>query len=323
MSFRDISCPKCGGTLPGEARKRIVTCTYCGANVMHEMNVVHASSYRNAFEDRAKEAKKSADCVVAEVPYRIEGRLGVGESSDVFLATRCTSFPERVVIKVLRNKVDQDLFQRSYYLVKELSTNGGKGSEHFSRMIPIPVHEGPIVGNHFPVGSKAQVFLYRPGFTHTLEALAPMLRAGDPRHAIWMARRILEVLGWVHAGGVVHGAILPSNIVIHPRDHGALLVGFGAAGLRGANETARSMRAPTLYPGEVGSALDPMFDLRMTARMMLSLFSHADIPARIRTYFEEVGTTKNLRDAAEMHRTLGELAKEAFGPPTFVPFVVA
>ena len=57
--------------------------------------------------------------------------------------------------------------------------------------------------------------------------------------------------------------------------------------------------------------------------MMLSLFSHADIPARIRTYFEEVGTTKNLREAAEMHRTLGELAKEAFGPPTFVPFVVA
>ena len=42
----------------------------------------------------------------------------------------------------------------------------------------------------------------------------------DPRDMAWMWRRLLFVLGGIHRAGVVHGAIFPENVRIHPAQRG-------------------------------------------------------------------------------------------------------
>ena len=39
-----------------------------------------------------------------------------------------------------------------------------------------------------------------------------------------MWRRLLVGLGWAHRAGVVHGAVLPEHVLIHPAEHGLVLV---------------------------------------------------------------------------------------------------
>ena len=48
-------------------------------------------------------------------------------------------------------------------------------------------------------------------------------RGLDPRDAAWMWRRLLVALGTVHAAGVVHGAVLPDHVLIHPDLHDTLI----------------------------------------------------------------------------------------------------
>ena len=46
----------------------------------------------------------------------------------------------------------------------------------------------------------------------------------DPRDAAWMWRRLLVALGFAHRAGVLHGAVLPEHVLIHPGEHGLVLV---------------------------------------------------------------------------------------------------
>ena len=51
----------------------------------------------------------------------------------------------------------------------------------------------------------------------------------EPGVAVWTLKRILEVLYWTHQTGHLHGAVVPPHVLIHPRDHGAMLVGWSAS----------------------------------------------------------------------------------------------
>jgi serine/threonine protein kinase len=45
----------------------------------------------------------------------------------------------------------------------------------------------------------------------------------DPKDMAWMWRRLLAVLGFAHANSVIHGAVLPDNVWVHPEQHGLML----------------------------------------------------------------------------------------------------
>jgi hypothetical protein len=55
-------------------------------------------------------------------------------------------------------------------------------------------------------------------FDDALTALAAGFPDGlDPRDAAWMRRRLLACLGWAHRARLVHGAVFPEHVLIHPR----------------------------------------------------------------------------------------------------------
>nr|WP_296066512.1 hypothetical protein [uncultured Actinoplanes sp.] len=74
----------------------------------------------------------------------------------------------------------------------------------------------------------------------------------DPRDAAWMWRRLLVALGWAHRAGVVHGAVFEEHVLIHPAEHGVVLVDWCLAAARGARRAPafplRAAHFPALHP---------------------------------------------------------------------------
>ena len=81
---------------------------------------------------------------------------------------------------------------------------------------------------------------------------------------------------WTHRAGVVHGAVTPAHVLVHPRDHGAVLVGWGTASARTTAgwEPLAAISRPWsgFYPERTleERKLDPIVDVQMAARCALA-----------------------------------------------------
>jgi len=51
----------------------------------------------------------------------------------------------------------------------------------------------------------------------------------DARDMAWMWRRLLTILGFVHRQHVAHGVVTPDHVLIEPRGHKLVLIGWSAA----------------------------------------------------------------------------------------------
>lgn len=330
MSLRALTCPACGAPLPSNARRAVVICPFCKATVSDDGPVVFADSFRKALADLDAPGGDPLPRIrVAGLPYRLFGRLAQGESSDVFLAERARPTTERVVIKVLRSASDLDLFDREWRALTALHADDGPGASQLARRLPGPVARGRVEG------TDRQALIYRAasGFVDTFDDVVRAYPRGLPGvHAVWMWRRLLELLGWLHDRGFVHGAILPAHCLVHGRDHGAMLVGWSCAGRVSDRQTLPVYKEilRDLYPEELlsGAPISPGSDLAMTARNIARLLGKAtwgwpaEVPASLRSLVEMGSSVRTLPtlSAWEMKKLVGEAAHEAYGPPRFHRF---
>jgi len=282
-----LACPHCGAPLHprfgGEA-----VCSYCGRSLT---GVPEASwgALLGSLEDVDDLEDGRVSCRVAGQRFVLRGLLGRGARSSVFLAERGRPV-ELVVLKVRSGRSDQGSPAREWKVLTHLARVDAEGGALFSR----ETSERP-----------ALVYRWQSGFSHTLRGVAAAYPDGvDARTAVWMWRRILGVLGWVHGSGVVHGAVTADHVLIHPRDHRALLVGWGAA----------SDDVPP--PGD---------DLKSSASCIRGVFGRGAVDAP-RALIELLAETERGAigglDAASLSREVARVAEEAFGPPKFHPFTM-
>jgi hypothetical protein len=146
------------------------------------------------------------------------------------------------------------------------------------------------------------VYRWRSGFQHTLADVKRAHPDGvDGRTAVWMWRRILELLAWLHASDVAHGAVLPEHVLVHPRDHGAVLVGWSRAAVGDAK----------LHPNDVA----------MSARAVFQIADGASLPRGVRDLLVRTGEAPGKTGGArELASTVLAAATAAYGPPAFHPF---
>ena len=292
--LKPVDCEKCGAPLPRDAiGASVATCPFCGATLAGDRRVVWAERYLRA---HAAMCDRRAPVVeVASVPYLVEGLLAHGESRDVFLARRAHAVTERVVLKVLRKKDDVALHDRELRALRALQTSTSRGAAHFTQRLPQLVADGVI--DDVP----ASVVRFTSGFVHTLDDVRTARGATlDPRHVVWIWRRVLEVLAWVHDAGWVHGAVLPEHVLVNAREHGALLVGWSSAARTG--ESAHDPSAES--------------DVASSARAVTSLLDEALIPAPLFALIRKVASDGGTAVSAD--RELTDVARAVFGPPRFV-----
>jgi serine/threonine protein kinase/GAF domain-containing protein len=183
----------------------------------------------------AAAGRESGAIAVGEVldhKYLVTGRLGDGGQSSVFFARdKLTS--QLVAIKVMRAAVDEAL------LVSEAAA--------LSR-----VRHPNVVQVHgwgrTPAGRLYLVLEYVQGRT-LADRLAETRATGERLswdQALKIARELGGALATLHAAGVVHGDLKPSNVILDAALDRAVLIDFGLGMATGSSDTnPRNPRTPT------------------------------------------------------------------------------
>jgi hypothetical protein len=331
MVERVRTCPKCAGPLPEIRFARTLACPYCGAVVEIDPAHVSASTYREALAVWNAPSHDAPVATIGESHWGLGPLLAHGEISDVYAARRARWPTERVVLKVLRDEADRPLFDNEWDVLERLQESQATGAPTFLPRLPQPVVRGELSAA-FP-GRRAMVFRWASGFTHTLEAIARAFPGGiEARASIWIWRRILEVLSFLHASGTVHGAVLPSHLLVQDHEHGVRLVGLSCADRPGSALRAASTRFEAFYPPDLlrGGRLEPEGDIEMSGRCVAALNGGdpsdgrmpSKVPAPLAELVREVASGRSQEGAWGLRERLGQIANEVYGPPVFCPVVM-
>jgi hypothetical protein len=121
---------------------------------------------------------------------------------------------------------------------------------------------------------RVNVLPYEDGFVALSDVAAAYPDGLDPRDAAWICRRVLAQTLAAAMAGVVHGALTPDHVLIHPLSHEPRHIGWAHA-LDGGGRLARIVtRWRDWYPPEVFDKqnVDHRSDLYMAGKTMLRLF---------------------------------------------------
>ena len=309
MSFDALSCPQCGGPLPRQALWRMVACPQCRAMVTRSSRVVERRTFHEAWlRSRAVGVDGGRRLVLNGRPYRVLETLGESDGCELLSAVSAGPLPARVTIKLARG-ADSGLATEAGVL-ERLQALEVPSSAYFSQRLPQLVAFG--VADAFGDRRDALVTRSPVGYGGTLDDVLAQHPDGlrDPRHAVWLWRRVLEVLAYVHGAGWSHADLRPAHWLVNPADHGVLLIGWrharpGGSAARDLMQSAWVVRALLHGDGDDPPPLD--------ARVPAPLAELLRLASEDAAWCAQQG-------AAEIDRRLAAAAREAFGPPRFVPF---
>lgn len=254
---------------------------------------------------------------VGGVVYRRLFQIGAGDVAQVFLGERVSSLTERVILKIGAPTGRKDVFDREIAALTALQASKGADAAYFTTRLPQVVQCGLTTGTP---GYEHQVLVLRHacGFWGSLDQARASHPAGvDARHIVWIWRRTLEALGFVHRQGWSHGDLRPEHLLVHPRDHGILLCGWS----RARSDSAVSLETRITV------------DLRQSAWAMRELMAPLGqepagsgvVPAPLMNLLQKVSEdTRWCRDqsAGTIEAALKQAAMESYGAPQFVEFLV-
>ena len=319
LSLLALSCPQCSAPLPRAARWRTVDCSYCGATFVRGEEIVERESFRAALRRANADVPGGHILTWRGARYRVLAPLSTGEHSDVLLAERLGALPERVTMKLARDSAANGVLLREASVLQALQDLSAPGAAYFTRRLPQCVGTGIAEG--LGEGNRQALVLRHPtGFWGSLQDVAQANPQGiDPRHAVWVWRRMLEVLAFVHGAGWTHRGLSPAHALVHPRDHGVLLIGWSraqhatgvahkAAATRDLMQAAWTVRA-LLHGGEGDAAGAPGYGAR----------TPAPLATLLRQCSEDAATCERL-GAPGIEQALSAASREAFGAPQFVHF---
>lgn len=231
------------------------------------------------------------------------------------------------LLKIPRAPADNDLMEREARALARLDREGDPRHRAYApRLVESFRHrESGAAG-----GAERRVNVLRrlDGF-HTLDAVRAAYPGGvDPRDAAWMWRRLLVALGWAHRAGVVHGAVVPDHVLIHPARHGLVLVDWCYSVVADPTGTVPALveRYRDLYPPEVTRRrpATPATDIHMASLCMADLMG-GRVPRPLRSFVRGCTLPAEARrphDAWRLLAELDEVLERLYGPRAFRPFTV-
>ncbi|WP_242614441.1 molecular chaperone DnaJ [Actinomadura roseirufa] len=238
--------------------------------------------------------------------------------------------PRRVLLKMPRDRRDGDLIEREAAALRRLRADGDPRLRPYApELVESFRHRDAATGAERRVNALAAL----DGF-HSLEDVAAAHPDGlDPRDAAWMWRRLLVALGYAHRAGVLHGAVLPDHVLIHPAEHGLVLVDWcysvtsparGPYADRGGRVPALVDRYAGLYPPEVAARrpAGPGTDIAMATGCMTRLMGER-APKALRSFARGClppALGRRPSDAWRLLAELDDLLGRLYGPRRFRPF---
>ena len=328
-----IMCPQCSAPLTPNRFGLSVVCKYCGATVRLDSAAISVERFRKAFRiwNSPKTYGLSTWISIGDKHWAVNRRIAKGDISDVYTGGRARFPTELSMLKILRNSKDIAPFDNEWNALETLHRSKAAGADVFTKLIPQPIYHGDISSGDFK-GKRANIFRWRSGFHHTFEDVLSAYPQGiSPQASIWVWRRILEVLSFIHASGMVHGAVLPSHLLVQKNEHGVFLVGYSSAGTESEKFQHISQNFRSFYPKSAKIRLSNQLDLAMSAKSVIFILGGnpstgtlpSTVPAPLAKIIQRVALRKILHeDAWSIREELGEIASRVFGAPKFVPIVM-
>ncbi len=326
------------GTDPLAVYKKLVRS--CHPDLHSEENAKEALQILNALRQEAETRIAAGDygkklplphCVPLELgKYKVQRKPTVGDVADLYIVEK---YP--LIVKVARSHDDNDLLRAEASALKLLAGITG------------PVKDGVPAIETFQVDGRrkreANVLTYFPGF-YTAEQVHAKMTV-DAQTGVWMFKRILSLLTWVHHFKLVHGAILPPHVLFYPdNDEGSTLARPGKNRFNDprthsirlidwcysvdfTKRTRLSSWVPAWkdhYPPEViaKTSIGPTTDLYMAA-MLINYLSGTLPPALEKVLVKclKPNPAERYQKASEVFEDWKYAAKVAFGEPQWHDFV--
>jgi serine/threonine protein kinase len=153
-------------------------------------------------------------------------------------------------------------------------------------------------------------------------------------HAVWIMDRLLSVIGYLHINNVIHGGIEPSNILITPSNHNAILIDYLLAIDDASNPDTKYCGVNEFSAPEIdGDAVPhPTADMYSFGKVMeyMMVDERGDFPdivdTKIKRFLKgllQEDPSKRASDAWEYWHKLTSVREEIFGAKNqFIPFNV-
>ncbi|MBH22957.1 MAG: hypothetical protein CMH57_00590 [Myxococcales bacterium] len=266
--------------------------------------------------------------------YSVQGVIAAGDLADVYLAHYDDQgVTRRAAVKVGRSPDTADLAANEVSALRRLWSADPGELRVFGAYLPRLIETFRLDD-----GRRVTVLSYIEDHVTLAEVLKRRPDGVPPEAMAWMFNRVLEVLAWSHDQGVVHGAVLPEHVLIHPVTHGAVLLDWSYAiedfgdPTSGPRLTAISAPRRDLYPPEVFAKhpATPATDIYMAAQCMVALLGGdptrpglPDLPPRVAGVLKACRLASPLsryRDAFELYESFQDALRATWGPPRYHPF---
>jgi hypothetical protein len=234
------------------------------------------------------------------------------------------------LLKIARDPADNDLMRREAAALRQLAGVEDRFRAYFPRLTRAERHTDPGTGR----ARRANVLARLDGFRTLAEAGVAFPGGVDPRDAAWMWRRLLVAAGASARAGVIHGAVLPEHVLIHPGQHGLVLIDWCySVRVPGPNSTAPSGRLRAVpggyrswYPPEVlaGRPAGPDLDIWLATQCMTEL-TGPRLPGPLAAFARGCQLTSpsyRPADAWALLAELDDLLGRLYGPRRFRPFAM-
>jgi hypothetical protein len=248
--------------------------------------------------------------------YRVGGVIRKGDIAELYAVDG-----DAALLKLPRRPGDSDLMQAEAHALSTLVRDGDpKFRAYAPRLLESFTHEDADRARR-----TANVIARQRGFVSLAEVHAAYPAGLDARDVAWMWRRLLTGLGWAHRAGLVHGAVLPEHVLIHPGEHGLVLVDWCYSVPAGAAIPALVTKHRGAYPPEV-TAKQPATaatDIFMATGLTLRLIRNP--PDALRRFARGCRYDKprmRPQDAWHLLAEFDELLDDLYGPRRFRPFAM-
>ena len=233
----------------------------------------------------------------------------------------------RILLKVTNSALDTDLLDNEIKTLDFLSKDEGEILKYLPKSYNLPHLDGIFIGIQ-----QAHILEYCEGYVSLAEVIKAYPKGIDFRDAAWMLRRILEGITYVHDKGVVHGALLPPHILIHPTEHSAKIIDWSYAVQRGKIRALCSDYVKW-YPPEVIRSVDATktIDLYMIAKMAMALLGGDPLsntmPIEVPSHLQELllscvkeDINRRPKEAVGVYKSLSQVLETLVGKPKYRPF---
>lgn len=278
------------------------------------------AQFRRLLDDEAKASVISFDVTTKTRTYMVKELAFKGTVSNLYNCTYSRDDAlKRGLLKLPRSVRDSDLTTNEARTLKKIWESGAKRRIYFPRFEESFKHRDKATGKD----RRGLVIRRLPGFISLGEVLEAFPEGIDARDLAWIWRRCLAALSLLNELDIVHGAIAPEHILMHPVQHGVMLCGFSASVETGEKVqvlgTKRTSIAPEILAKQPVSNVTDLFMLHVAMQRLL----RTDAPSQYQAFIKACTAVRPAVRPQDPRQVLGHLdslLERLYGPRKFRVF---